>query len=95
MPEAWGFICMTDSHRIMELGALWCQAPVSGNVTHCSVPFRVFYWVTGASLIQPKQAAFLGPTLGHLKYVKLKAEWTQQGKLGRLSRAANRAVELG
>jgi hypothetical protein len=38
MPEAWGFVCMTDSHRIMELGVLWCQALVSGNVAHCSVP---------------------------------------------------------
>jgi hypothetical protein len=23
MPGVWGFICVTDSHRIMELGALW------------------------------------------------------------------------
>jgi hypothetical protein len=38
-------------HRIMELKALWCQAPVSGNVSHCSIPCKVFYWVTGASLI--------------------------------------------
>jgi hypothetical protein len=30
----------------------------SGNVTRCSVPCRVFYWVDGASLIQSKQAAF-------------------------------------
>jgi hypothetical protein len=47
----------------MELGALWCQAPVSGNVALCSVPCRSFYWVSGASLAQPKQAAFHGPTL--------------------------------
>jgi hypothetical protein len=63
MPGAWGFVCVTDSHRITELGApLWCQAPVSGNVAHCSVPCRVFYWVSGASLAQPKQAAS-GPTV--------------------------------
>ncbi|KRY62202.1 hypothetical protein T4A_14000 [Trichinella pseudospiralis] len=54
MPGAWDIVCVTDSHRIMELGALWCQAPVSGNVAHCSVPCRVFYWVSGASPIQPK-----------------------------------------
>jgi hypothetical protein len=27
MPGAWGFVCVTDSHRIMELGALSWQAP--------------------------------------------------------------------
>jgi hypothetical protein len=54
MPEAWDIVCMTDSHRIMGLGALWCQAPGSGNVAHFSVPCRVLYWVTGASPIQPK-----------------------------------------
>jgi hypothetical protein len=32
MPGAWGFICVTDSHRIMELGSLWYKTPVSGNV---------------------------------------------------------------
>jgi hypothetical protein len=50
MPGAWGGV------------SLWCQAPVSGNVAHCSVPCRVFYWVSRASLTQPKQAAFHGPT---------------------------------
>jgi hypothetical protein len=25
---------VTDSDRIMELGALWCQSPDSGNVAH-------------------------------------------------------------
>jgi hypothetical protein len=63
MPGAWDIVCVTDSHRIMELGALWCQAPISGNVAHCSIPCRVFYWVSGASLSQPKQVAFHGPTL--------------------------------
>jgi hypothetical protein len=29
-------VCVTYSHRIMELGALWCQAPVSGNLAHSS-----------------------------------------------------------
>jgi hypothetical protein len=67
MPGACSFFCVTDSHRIMELGALWCQAPVSGNVVHCSVPSRVFYWVSRANLAQPKQAAFHGPTVGDLK----------------------------
>jgi hypothetical protein len=43
MPEAWDIVCVTDSHRIMELGALWCQAPVSGNVACFSVPCRVLY----------------------------------------------------
>jgi hypothetical protein len=62
MPGAWDIVCVTYSHRIMELGALWCQAPVSGNVAHSSVPCRVFYWVPEVSLIQPKWAAFHGPT---------------------------------
>ena len=62
MPEAWDIVCVTYSHRIMELGALWCQAPDSGNVAHCSVPCRVFYWISGASLTQPKRAAFHGLT---------------------------------
>jgi hypothetical protein len=62
MPEAWDIVCGTDSHRIMEMGALWFQAPDSGNVAHFSVPCRVFCWVTGASLIQPKWAAYYGPT---------------------------------
>ena len=52
MPEAWDIVCVTYSHRIMELGALWCQAPVSGNVAHCSVPCRVFYWVSKVSFAQ-------------------------------------------
>jgi hypothetical protein len=62
MPGAWDIVFEIYSHRIMELGALWCQAPVSENMAHCSVPCRVSYWVSGASLIQPKQAAFHGPT---------------------------------
>jgi hypothetical protein len=41
MLEAWDIVCMIDSHRIMELGALWCQAPVSGNMAHFFVPCRV------------------------------------------------------
>jgi hypothetical protein len=45
---------VTDSHRIMELGALWCQEPVSGNVAYCSVPCRVFYWVSKESLTLPE-----------------------------------------
>jgi hypothetical protein len=52
--EAWDIVCVTCSHGIMELGALWCQTPVSANVAWCSVSCRVFYWVTRASLIQPK-----------------------------------------
>jgi hypothetical protein len=55
MPEAWDIVCMTYGYRIMELGALWCQAPVSRNVTHCSIPCRVSYWVSTGSL---EQAAF-------------------------------------
>jgi hypothetical protein len=61
MPGAWGFVCLTDNHRIMKLGALRCQAPVSGNMAHCSVPCKLSYWVSGASLAQPKEAAFHGP----------------------------------
>jgi hypothetical protein len=52
MPEAWDIVCVTDSHRIMELGALWYQAPISGNMAHCSVPCRVSYWVYTGSLGQ-------------------------------------------
>jgi hypothetical protein len=40
MPEAWGFVCMADSYRIMELWALLCQAHVSGIMAHCSVPCK-------------------------------------------------------
>jgi hypothetical protein len=54
MPGAWDIVCVTYSHRIMELGAPWCQGPMSGNVAHCSVPCRVFYWVSGVSLAGPK-----------------------------------------
>jgi hypothetical protein len=38
MPEAWDIVCVTDSHRIMELGALWFQAPDSWNVARFPVP---------------------------------------------------------
>jgi hypothetical protein len=41
--------CVTYSHRIMELGALWCQAPDSGNVAF----FPQFSTGARASLIQP------------------------------------------
>jgi hypothetical protein len=37
MPEAWDIV--TYSHRIMELGALWCQAADSGNMASFSVPW--------------------------------------------------------
>ena len=60
MPEAWDIVCMTDSHKIMELRAPCCLVPMSGNVAHCSVSCRVFYWVSGASLIQSIQVAFHG-----------------------------------
>jgi hypothetical protein len=55
MTEAWEIVCVTYSYRIMELGALWCQASVSGNVAHCSVPCRVSYWVSTGF---PEQALF-------------------------------------
>jgi hypothetical protein len=48
MPEAWDIVCMTYSHRIMELGALWFQAPDSGNMA-CFSEFS-----TGS----PEQASF-------------------------------------
>jgi hypothetical protein len=54
MPESWDIICMTYNNRIMELGALWCQTPDSGNIAQFSIPCRVFYWVARARLIQPK-----------------------------------------
>ena len=63
MPDCWDIVCVTYSHKIMELGTLWCQAPDSGNVAHFSVPCKVFNWVAGTSLIQPKQAAYHIPTL--------------------------------
>jgi hypothetical protein len=63
MPGALDFVWMTDSHIIIELGDLWCQAPVFGNVAHCSVPCKAFYWVSRASLTQWKQAAFHNPTV--------------------------------
>jgi hypothetical protein len=66
MPGTWDIVSVTYSNRIMELGAVWCQAPVSGNVAQCSVLCRIFYWVSGASLTQPKQAAFHGPTERYL-----------------------------
>jgi hypothetical protein len=64
MPGAWNIICVTYSQRI------WCWALCgvrhlslgTWNVAHCSVLCRVFYWVSGVSLTQPKQAAFHGPT---------------------------------
>jgi hypothetical protein len=56
MPGAWDIVCVTYSLRIMELRALWFQAPVFVNVAWCSVSCRVFCWVTGASLIH-------GPTM--------------------------------
>ena len=55
MPGAWDIVCVTYSRRIMELGALWCQEPVSGNVAHCFVPCTVFYCVCSGS---PEQASF-------------------------------------
>ena len=55
MSEAWDIVCVTYSHKIMELGVLWCQAPVSGNVAQCFVPYRVSYWVSTGSL---EQASF-------------------------------------
>jgi hypothetical protein len=30
MLGAWDIVCITDSHKIMEVGAPWCQAPMSG-----------------------------------------------------------------
>jgi hypothetical protein len=36
MPKAWDIVCVTYSYRIMELGALWYQAPESGNVARFS-----------------------------------------------------------
>jgi hypothetical protein len=46
--------CMTDSHRIMEVRAPGFQAPLSGHVAHCSVPCRVFSWVSEESLPRPE-----------------------------------------
>jgi hypothetical protein len=49
MPEAWDIVCVTYSHRIMELGARWCQAPDSGNAVLSHVEF---------SAGSPEQASF-------------------------------------
>jgi hypothetical protein len=38
MPRAWDIVCVNDSHWVMELGAPWCQVPLSGNVAHGPVP---------------------------------------------------------
>jgi hypothetical protein len=38
-------------------------------MAHCSIPYRVFYWVYGASLTYSKQAAFQGPTQSQTIYV--------------------------
>ena len=54
MPEAWDIVYVTYSHKIMELGALGCQAPDSGNVAHLFISCRVLDWVARASLVQPK-----------------------------------------
>jgi hypothetical protein len=51
MPEAWDIICMSDSHRIMEVGALCYQALGSGNMGCFSIPCRVVYLVSRVSLI--------------------------------------------
>jgi hypothetical protein len=53
MSEALDFVCVTYSHRIMELGALWCQAPVSGNVNVTDQSFVEF--PTGSLLDQRSQ----------------------------------------
>ena len=37
--EEFGALSVTDINRIMELGPLWCQSPVSGYVAHCSITF--------------------------------------------------------
>jgi hypothetical protein len=61
MPGAWNIVCLTYSHRIMELGVLWYQAPVSGNMAHRSVPCRVSYWVSRASLSSTKTGCLSWP----------------------------------
>ena len=68
MPEAWDIVCVTYSHRIMELGALWCQAPDSGNVAHCSGPLYSFLVGLLSNPHQPKLAVFHGPTSGYLLF---------------------------
>jgi hypothetical protein len=51
MSEAWDIVYMTDSHGIMELGALWFQTPVSGNVAQ-------FLSLVEFSTGSPEQASF-------------------------------------
>jgi hypothetical protein len=65
MPGAWDYVCVTDSHRIMELG----DSVVSGWDYVC-----LGAWLTVLSLVEfllgllsksyltRKQAAFHGPT---------------------------------
>jgi hypothetical protein len=52
MPEAWDIFCVTYSHRVMELGALWFQAPDSGNMAF------VFLSLVEFSTGSPEQAPF-------------------------------------
>jgi hypothetical protein len=68
MPEARAFICMTDSHRIMELGVC--------GIRHLSLGT----WLTVLSLVEfstgsPEQAEFnqnrLPFTAPHRKYSKI------------------------
>ena len=63
MPGAWDIVCMTYSHRIMELGALWCQAPMCLGAW-LTVPSLVEFLLglQSKSRLTRKQAAFHSPT---------------------------------
>ena len=60
---------------LLSCGAPCCQTPVSGNVAHCSVPCRVFYWVSKVSFAQLEhRLPFTVPQRKALKnsfYIKL------------------------
>ena len=52
MPGAWDLVNVIDSHWIIQLWGSVLSDTCSGNVAHCSVPCRVFYWVSKVSFAQ-------------------------------------------
>ena len=75
MPGTWDIVNMTDSHRIIELWGSVLSDTCSGNVAHCSIPCRVFYWVSKVSFAQLEhRLPFTVPQRKALKnsfYIKL------------------------
>ena len=75
MPGAWDLVNVIDSHRIIQLWGSVLSDTCSGNVAHCSVPCRVFYWVSKVSFAQLEhRLPFTVPQRKALKnsfYIKL------------------------